>query len=50
MVYKFLDKRTGLGASVNQDLAQELLLQKPYFPSPGIPWKAQKYQVNIIFP
>ena len=37
MVYKFLDKKTGLGASVNQELAQELLLQKPYFPSPGIP-------------
>ena len=24
--------------------------QKPYFPSPGISWKAKKYQVNIIFP
>ena len=24
--------------------------KKPYFPSPGISWKAQKYQVNIIFP
>ena len=26
------------------------LHQKPYFPSPGILWKARKYQVNIIFP
>ena len=26
------------------------LLQKPWVPSPGMPWKAQKYQVNIIFP
>ena len=25
------------------------LMQKPYFPSPGISWKAQKDQVNIIF-
>ena len=24
--------------------------EKPYFPSPGISWKAQKDQVNIIFP
>ena len=26
------------------------LHEKPYFPSPGISWKAQKDQVNIIFP
>ena len=26
------------------------LHQKPYFPNPGISWKAKKYQVNIIFP
>ena len=26
------------------------LRKKPYFPSPGIWWKAQKGQVNIIFP
>ena len=26
------------------------LHQKPYFSSPGISWKAQKDQVNIIFP
>ena len=25
------------------------LHEKPYFPSPGISWKAQKDQVNIIF-
>ena len=26
------------------------LHEKPYFPSPGISWKAQKDQVNTIFP
>ena len=26
------------------------LHEKPYFPGPGISWKAQKGQVNIIFP
>ena len=26
------------------------VIQKPYFTSPGISWKAQKDQVNIIFP
>ena len=26
------------------------LHKKQDFPSPGISWKAQKYQVNIIFP
>ena len=26
------------------------LHEKPYFPSPRISWKAQKDQVNIIFP
>ena len=24
--------------------------EKPYFPSPGVLWKPQKDQVNIIFP
>ena len=24
MIYKFLDKKTGVGASVNEDLAEEL--------------------------
>ena len=28
----------------------ESLHKKPYFPSPGISWKAQKYHVNVIFP
>ena len=26
------------------------LYEKPHFPDPGISWKAQKDQVNIIFP
>ena len=29
---------------------QVTLHKKTYFPSPGISWKAQKDQVNIIFP
>ena len=24
--------------------------EKPYFPSPAISWKAQKHQLNIIYP
>ena len=29
---------------------KQTLHEKPYFPGPGISWKAQKDQVNIIFP
>ena len=31
-------------------LSPEALHEKPYFRSPRISWKAQKDQVNIIFP
>ena len=37
------------GESLLADLVHTLR-KKPYFPSPGILWKTQKDQVNIIFP
>ena len=33
-----------------EELKELTLREKPCFPSPGISWKAQKDQVNIIFP
>ena len=52
-VYQLLiNKREfkGLKYSNNSKGFIESLHEKPYFPSPGISWKAQKDQVNIIFP
>ena len=52
-VYQLLiNKREfkGLKYSNNSKGFIESLHEKPYFPSPGISWKAQKYHVNVIFP
>ena len=46
-VYVFFDKKVGLRASVNEELAQEPLHQILYFLIPGISYKAQKYQLII---
>ena len=40
-------RKNGGFALFNTSLA---LHEKPYFPSPGISWKARKDHVNIIFP
>ena len=34
----------------SNDMDDIALHQKTYLPSPGISWKAQKYQGNIVFP
>ena len=52
-VYQLLiNKREckGLKYSNNSKGFIESLHEKPYFPSPGISWKAQKYHGNVIFP
>ena len=48
MVYVFFwQKKVGLRASVNEELAQEPLHQILYFLIPRISCKAQKYQLII---
>ena len=52
-MFKWLQKSYFPGNEISLYFFQSSIYslhEKPYFPSPGISWKAQKDQVNIIFP